>query len=366
MWNLLSKSSQRSRPAPRRPARRPSFLPRLEALEGRLTPGLIGISINDVQVTEGNFDPTPPDPNTRPAGVPNTATFTVSLTAPAPAGGVQVDYATSDGTAQAVHLTRIAAGLSRPLAAVVAPGDDNRLYIAEQFSGTTGRIRILDRSTGVLQSATSPFLAIPNVSTGNEQGLLGLAFDPNFQKNGYFYVTLTTNVAQPGIPPGGAGYDIIRRFQVLAGDPDHADLSSGTNVLVIPDPESNHNGGWLEFGPDGYLYAAFGDGGGANDQHGPIGNGQNLNALLGKILRIDPSGDDFPGDPNFNYHIPKSNPFVGVSGARGEIWAWGLRNPFRDGFDRATGDLYISDVGQDSREEIDFQPGGSHGGENYG
>src|SRR5262249_4398788 len=160
---------------------------------------------------------------------------------------------------------------------------------------------ILDRSTGVLQSTASPFLTVPNVSTGNEQGLLGLAFDPNYQTNGFFYVHLTTNVVQPGITPGPARYHIIPRYQVSATDPNMADPNSGTNVLVIPDPETNHNGGWLEFGPDGYLYAAFGDGGGANDQHGTIGNGQNLGALLGKLLRIDPSGDDFPADPNANY-----------------------------------------------------------------
>jgi glucose/arabinose dehydrogenase len=136
-------------------------------------------------------------------------------------------------------------------------------------------------------------------------------------------------------------------------------------VLSLSQPDTNHNGGWLEFGPDGYLYVAQGDGGSGNDPWGAIGNGQNINVLLGKMLRIDPSGDDFPGDPANNYSIPVDNPFVGIAGAD-EIWAWGLRNPWRNSFDRLTGDLYIADVGQNVIEEINFQPVSSVGGENYG
>jgi glucose/arabinose dehydrogenase len=137
-----------------------------------------------------------------------------------------------------------------------------------------------------------------------------------------------------------------------------ADPSSATVILTIPQPEANHNGGLVQFGPDGYLYIGIGDGGGAGDRHGTIGNGQELASLLGKLLRIDVNRSP--------YAIPTSNPFKDRAGARPEIWAFGLRNPWRWSFDRRTGDLYIADVGQDKYEEIDLQPASSRGGENYG
>ncbi len=244
---------------------------------------------------------------------------------------------------------RVASGLSRPVFVTAPPGDTQRLFIVEAQVGSSGRIRILNLGTGSLNS--TPFLTISNVATGDEQGLLGLAFHPQYAQNGYFYVNYTDS----------SGTTIVRRFTASA-NPDVADTTSGMQVLSIAQPASNHNGGWLGFGPDGYLYIGMGDGGGSGD---PDGNGQNINVLLGKMLRIDVNGDDFPGDATRNYAIPPDNPFVGVAGAD-EVWAYGLRNPWRPSFDRATGDLYIADVGQSAWEEVDFQPAGSAGGQNYG
>jgi glucose/arabinose dehydrogenase len=172
------------------------------------------------------------------------------------------------------------------------------------------------------------------VSTGSEQGLLGLAFHPNYASNGYFFVNYTNS----------AGTTVIARYQVSGGDPNVANPTA-TPVLTIAQPFANHNGGWMGFGPDGYLYDAQGDGGDFCD---PQGNAQNRNVLLGKILRINV--DALP------YTIPADNPFVGVPNTRGEIWAYGLRNPWRPSFDRETGDLWIADVGQDYMEEVNFQP----------
>lgn len=257
------------------------------------------------------------------------------------------------GGATALTTERIALGLTRPVFVTHAPGDTSRIFVIEQRIGSVGQIRIIELATNTLLA--TPFLSVSPVSTGSEQGLLGLAFDPNYANNGFFYVNYTD-----------ANWDTqVVRYQVSAGDPNLANAASATPVLSISQPQSNHNGGWLAFGPDGYLYLAQGDGGGANDQFGLTGNGQNTNVLLGKMLRIDPSGDDFPGDATRNYAIPPTNPFVGVAGAD-EIWAYGLRNPWRNCFDRATGDLYIADVGQNAVEEIDFQPASSTGGENYG
>lgn len=254
----------------------------------------------------------------------------------------------------AVTSVRVASGLSRPIFVTFAPGDETRLFIAEQHSG---RIKILD--LGTLTVNATPFLTVTGLSTGSEQGLLGLAFHPSYASNGYFYVNFTDS----------GGTTRIRRYTV-SGDPNVANPGSATAVLSYSQPQSNHNGGWLGFGPDGYLYIASGDGGSANDSGtghtAGIGNAQDItDNLLGKMLRIDVDGDDFPGDPDRNYAIPATNPFVGISGDD-EIWAYGLRNPWRCSFDRSTGDLYIGDVGQGSREEIDVQPAASTGGENYG
>ncbi len=254
--------------------------------------------------------------------------------------------------AQEVATLRIAADLDRPVFVAAPPSDYGRVFVAEQHSG---RILVL-RLAGFALEPT-PFLTLPAVSTGGEQGLLGLAFHPGYAANGFFYVSYTDPHTR------------IVRYQA-SPDPDVADPASATPILGAVQPQGNHNGGWIGFGPDGLLYVAIGDGGGGYDDgsgHTPgIGNAQDLeDNLLGKILRIDVDRDDFPSDPLRNYGIPASNPFVGRDGDD-EIWAYGLRNPWRASFDRQTGDLYLGDVGQGLCEEIDFQPAASTGGENYG
>jgi uncharacterized repeat protein (TIGR01451 family) len=255
--------------------------------------------------------------------------------------------------AAAIQLQSIATGLSAPVAVANAGDGSGRLFIVEQ----PGVIRIYDGT----QVLPTPFLDITGlVSGGGERGLLGLAFHPGYPTTPFFYVNYT---CAPGTPSCAAeGDTVIARFQVSA-DPNVADPSSEVVVLTVGQPEDNHNGGQLNFGPnDGYLYIALGDGGGAGDDHGPIGNGQNTAVLLGKILRIDVDNVQ----PPLNYGIPPTNPFVNMPPAREEIWAYGLRNPWRFSFDRATGDLFLGDVGQACYEEVDFQPAASGGGENYG
>ncbi len=257
-----------------------------------------------------------------------------------------------DPTITAVLVT---SNLDAPLYVTHAPGDFDRIFIVEQ----PGTIRIVDISENppVLQAA--PFLDIRSRvrDMAFEQGLLGLAFHPDYQSNGFFYVNYT----------GPGDNTRISRFQVSAGAPNDADEASEFIVLAIAQPQPNHNGGWIEFGPDGFLYIASGDGGGGGDEddgHTPeTGNAQDTtDNLLGKILRIDVDGTNAPSG---NYGIPIDNPFVGIAGDD-EIWAYGLRNPWRNSFDRLTGDLYITDVGQADWEEINFQPGDSAGGENWG
>jgi glucose/arabinose dehydrogenase len=237
-------------------------------------------------------------------------------------------------------LQQIVAGLDHPTGLISAHDGTGRLFILEQ----TGAIRIL-KDGSVLPTHFLDLSGMVNTS-GNERGLLGLAFDPAYASNGRFFVNYTD----------AEGNSVTARYSVSTADPDLADPASGVPILRIAHPQySNHNGGNLVFGPDGYLYFGMGDGGSGGD---PNGNGQNLDVLLGKLLRLDVSGE--------SYAIPPDNPFVGRAGARPEIWAYGLRNPWRYSFDRKTGDLYIGDVGQDSYEEIDFQPAGDPGGENYG
>ena len=245
--------------------------------------------------------------------------------------------------ASAILATRVATGLDQPLFVAAPPGDTSRLFIVEK----TGHIKILDVSTG--QVLATPFLNVSGeITTESERGLLGLAFDPNFATNGLFYINLTNS----------SGNTEVRQYQ-LSSDANVADAASENLIITIAQPFGNHNGGWLGFGPDGYLYAALGDGGSAYD---PQGNGQNMDSLLGKMLRLDVhSGDAFPGDDTKNYAIPPDNPFVGTAGAD-EIFALGLRNPWRPSFDRALGDFYIADVGQASYEEVDIGQSGA----NYG
>lgn len=250
----------------------------------------------------------------------------------------------------------VATGLDRPVYAVAAPGDGDRLFVVEQ----PGRIRIIDLSVDPPALAGTDFLDITArvVDSSNEQGLLGLAFHPEFSSNGFFYVDYT----------GTGGATFVSRFAVTGPDPNVADPSSEQVVLTISQPQGNHNGGWIGFSPlDGMLYIATGDGGGAGDSGSGhtsgIGNAQDIiSNLLGKMLRIDVDATSAPGG---NYGIPPGNPFVGVTGDD-EIWSYGLRNPWRNAFDRETGDLYIADVGQNLWEEVDFQPAASAGGENWG
>ena len=237
----------------------------------------------------------------------------------------------------AVGLVTVASGLDFPLDVAAARNDASRLYVAEK----TGRIRLIENG----QLVATPFLDLSALVSGDtEQGLLGLVFHPSYPTDPRFFVNYTNL----------AGDTRVVSYRVSA-NPDVADPSSATTILAVDQPFANHNGGGLAFGPDGFLYVALGDGGGAND---PSGNGQSLATLLGKLLRIDVGA--------VPYAVPPSNPFVGVTAARAEIWAFGLRNPYRFSFDRSTGDLYIGDVGQSAREEIDFASAASDGGENYG
>lgn len=238
----------------------------------------------------------------------------------------------------AIQLQPFATGFQRPVD--IAHANDDRLFIAEQH---TGRIWIVDRLGNKLPQ---PFLDLPPVGTQNEQGLLGLAFHTKYAENGYFYVNYT-------LPNGDTR---ISRFQRSDTDPNLADPNSEVVLIEVAQPFANHNGGCMKFGPDGYLYIGLGDGGSGGD---PQNNGQKRNTLLGKILRIDVDGDT-------PYAIPADNPFFGNLTYAQEIWALGLRNPWRFSFDRLTGDLWIADVGQNAWEEIDFQPASSTGGENYG
>ena len=235
---------------------------------------------------------------------------------------------------------KIAGGFDSPVDIQSAPGDKERLFIVEQ----DGRIQLI--KNGVV--LPDPFLNIPNrIGSGGEQGLLGLAFHPDYQTNLYFYVYYTDL----------GGDTIIERFERRPGNPDRAAKNTGVVLMgPISQPYSNHNGGQLAFGQDGYLYIGFGDGGSAND---PGCRAQDGSTFLGKMLRIDVDG-------GFPYAIPPDNPFVGDGSILDEIWHFGHRNPWRWSFDSVTGDMYIADVGQNAREEISFQFGSSSGGENFG
>jgi glucose/arabinose dehydrogenase len=251
--------------------------------------------------------------------------------------------------------------LASPVHLTNAGDGSGRIFIVER----DGRIRLV--KNGSLE--TTPFLDISgHVLSGGEQGLLSVAFPPDYAQRQRFYVYYTQM----------NGNNVVARIHV-SGNPDLADASSEEQILELPHPfQTNHNGGQLAFGPDGYLYIAPGDGGGGGD---PYGNAQNPASLLGKVLRIDVEGKiptTTPDSPykiflplvgsgtGLPYSIPPDNPFTNQPGYRPEIWALGLRNPWRFSFDSATGDLYIADVGQNEVEEVNFQPASSAGGENYG
>jgi glucose/arabinose dehydrogenase len=241
----------------------------------------------------------------------------------------------------AITLTPVVSGAAQPVGVYHAGDGSGRLFIVEQV----GRVRIV-RDGAFLPA---PFLDISGqVLAGGERGLLGLAFPPGFPQQSHFYVNYTRS-------PDGA--TVVSRFFLSPEDPDIA-LATGEEVLLlVAQPAANHNAGQLAFGPDGFLYVALGDGGGANDQ---FQNAQNRGTLFGNLLRLDVEAGIAP------YAVPAANPFVGEAGVLGEIWAYGLRNPWRFSFDRATGDLFIADVGQNLVEEVNFQPVASTGGENYG
>lgn len=249
-----------------------------------------------------------------------------------------------DAPQSIISLQRVASGLAAPVDVTAPPGDRSRIFVVEK----TGYIRIVTISGGVYTLLPTPFLDIDALvgSSGSEQGLLGLAFHPNYASNGYFYVNYTNN----------SGDTIVARYSVSAGNPNLADPASAQQVLFVDQPYSNHNGGQLQFGPDGYLYIGLGDGGLGGD---PGDRAQNPGVLLGKMLRIDVDS----GSP---YGIPPSNPFAGPGNPLDEIWALGLRNPWRFSFDRLLGDMWIGDVGQNAWEEIDLEPAGDPGGRNWG
>ena len=244
----------------------------------------------------------------------------------------------NDEAGAQLALEPFSSGFKKPVS--IANAGDSRLFVVEQ----SGVIRIMD-SSGIVYA--EPFLDMQSrVRSGGEMGLLGLAFHPDYPETGYFFVNYTAEGPRT----------IISRYSVSLTDPDRADPESELVLLTIDQPFENHNGGDIRFGPDGMLYIATGDGGSGGD---PQNNSQNLATMLGKILRIDVNS----GDP---YSIPDDNPFINGVNVQKEIWAYGLRNPWRMSFDRETGDLWIADVGQNLYEEINFQPAESPGGENYG
>lgn len=254
----------------------------------------------------------------------------------------------------AVDFTTIVTGLSAPVAMVDPPDGLRHRFIAQQggdvlvWDGTSDTplaVPFLD-----LRDDPSVPVAQRKVLAGGERGLLAMTVHPNYAQNGLFYLYYTSR-DWDGAGGINAGDVVIERYQRDPADPNVALPGSGAIILVVPHSSAgNHNGGDIKFGPDGFLYVTIGDGGGSCDNVGH--SGQDTNQLLGKMLRLDVNSDSFPADPLHNYAIPAGNPLVGVAGAD-EIWALGLRNPFRFSFDRQTGDIYIGDVGQDDWEEID-------------
>ncbi len=273
------------------------------------------------------------------------------------AAGLALHLAAAAAMAQvpALKPTQVASGLTLPTFVTGAPGDTTHLYILEHGTGSSASIKVLNMQTNQI----STFLTINGVATGDEQGLLGLAFDPAYQTNGLFYVNY---VAQGGT----AGLTRVQSY--TATSPTTANPSAVATLLQFDQPQANHNGGWIGFSnrpnETRSLYISTGDGGGDDDNdagHVAGGNAQSNTTLLGKMLRINVNAN------GGGYTIPTNNPFFGVAGARGEIFAYGLRNPYRASFDRATGNLYIGDVGQTAREEVDVQLAtNQNGGENYG
>lgn len=292
--------------------------------------------------TMGSPSPIPPSVTADPTPTPVPATLS-PVPQPSPSATATPE-ALADLTSMRLELQLVAGGLETPVGLAHAGDDSGRLFVVEKV----GRIRVYQ--DGELLAA--PLLDISDRvgSAQSEQGLLGLAFHPGYAENGLFFVNYTDR----------QGATVVSRFSMAAGwepgGPPAADPGSEMPMLKLDQPAGNHNGGHLAFGPDGYLYIGTGDGGGSGDKYG---NGQNGTTLLGAMLRLDVDS----GEP---YTIPADNPFVGDPDIRDEIWALGLRNPWRYSFDRLTGDLYIADVGQNVYEEVNLQPAAQAGGQNYG
>ena len=270
-----------------------------------------------------------------------------------PVAAIAIAFAAAGATATPNHAAQAGSGVrlvkigtfSSPLYVTSPPGDARRLMVVERG----GRIWVMRNG----RRLPRPFLDIrPLVIPAGEQGLLSVAFPPDYARSRRFYVYYSEN---------NTANNKVVEYRRSATNPDRAVASSARTVLSMPDVESNHNGGLMLFRPDGLMYIGTGDGGGANDNHGGPGNGQNLGSLLGKILRIDPRAAG-----RRPYTVPRTNPFVGLPGVRPEIYASGLRNPWRFSFDRRTGDLAIGDVGQNQIEEIDFERNGRARGANFG
>ncbi|MCK6470525.1 MAG: PQQ-dependent sugar dehydrogenase [Planctomycetes bacterium] len=277
-------------------------------------------------------------------GAPEGSISTQTEAAPAPFGEGAFARAEPAGR---LGLKRLATGLSMPLYVTAPPGDSGRAFIVER----SGSIRILERATDTLKAA--PFIQLSGLSSTGDGGLLCMAFHPDYATNGFFYVSYVDS----------SEVNRIDRYTVSAGDADLADAASRTAVLSYAAENPIHNGSWIAFGPDGFLYCTTRDGGTDFD---PNDNAQNMASLVGKVLRIDVDNDDFGADDEKNYAVPIDNPYVSDAGALDEIWARGLRNAWRGCFDRANGDLYLADVGQEDVEEVDYQRADSSGGENYG
>jgi glucose/arabinose dehydrogenase len=243
------------------------------------------------------------------------------------------------------RFTPLVTEVNQPVGVTNAGDGSNRLFVIEK----DGLIRVVENG----QLLSEPFLDVSAFITPeprSEQGLLGLAFHPDYKENGTFFIYYTEAAKKEN----EAANTVVARYQV-SSNANKADPASAKIILTIEQPFWNHNGGHIAFGPDGYLYIGTGDGGDGGD---PQQNAENLTSLLGKLLRLDVNAD--------TYSVPETNPWKAESGAATEIWAYGLRNPWKFSFDRATGDLYIGDVGQDLFEEINVQPASSKGGENYG
>ena len=299
-----------------------------------LTATIVASQAEPIPTIESTIEPTPTSTTVAPpTEVPPTPTFT-----PVPTDTpVVIERPSLDSIG--LQLISVASGFTRPVYLTHANDGTGRLFVVEQ----AGRILILKK--GAINPI--PFLDIVSIvgSDANEQGLLSVAFHPNYPNNGYFFVNYTNR----------QGDTVIARYNA-SDNPDIADPNSEMILMTIGQPHANHNGGQIAFGPDGYLYIGMGDGGAAND---PENRAQSLSTLLGKILRIDVDN----GDP---YGVPETNPFVGNEQARPEIWSYGWRNPWRFSFDVDTGDFYAADVGQNQFEEVHVELAGTEAGQNYG